>query len=283
MDEVRDMRPMLLSVAKGILDSDEEAEDVVQDAMLRLWQLREEPIRNPKGFARTVVRNMSLSKVRRRPLTVDINQADMATNDDTATDRNEQIDRMMELVDALPTMQQTVLRLRHMQDMTMADIASLIGTSEVAVRQSLSRARRSIIEQFKTIATTLEEERTLYEYFQGGDIADDLKPYREAFQGFAAVSGIDKPMPQRQTPAWVIALRTVTSMAAIFLVGLFFFVNGETPEAPQLATTTTATAPTPAFCEGSTPRELYMCYMERKRETLSVYSLIKKRIYENGH
>ena len=37
MDEVRDMRPMLLSVAKGILDSDEEAEDVVQDAMLRLW------------------------------------------------------------------------------------------------------------------------------------------------------------------------------------------------------------------------------------------------------
>ena len=148
MDEVRDMRPMLLSVAKGILDSDEEAEDVVQDAMLRLWQLREEPIRNPKGFARTVVRNMSLSKVRRRPLT----QADLATNDDTATDRNEQIDRMMELVDALPTMQQTVLRLRHMQDMTMADIASLIGTSEVSVRQSLSRARRSIIEQFKTIA-----------------------------------------------------------------------------------------------------------------------------------
>ena len=152
MDEVRDMRPMLLSVAKGILDSDEEAEDVVQDPMLRLWQLREEPIRNPKGFARIVVRNLSLSKVRRRPLTVDINQADLATNDDTATDRNEQIDRMMEMVDALPTMQQTVLRLRHMQDMTMADIASLIGTSEVAVRQSLSRARRSIIEQFKTIA-----------------------------------------------------------------------------------------------------------------------------------
>lgn len=152
MDEVRDMRPMLLSVARGILVSDEEAEDVVQDAMLRLWQLREEPIRNPKGFARIVVRNLSLSKIRRKPLTVDIDLANMAVDDNTETDRNEQIDRMMSLVDALPTMQQTVLRLRHMQDMTMADIASLIGTSEVAVRQSLSRARRSIIEQFKTIA-----------------------------------------------------------------------------------------------------------------------------------
>lgn len=153
MDEVKAMRPMLLNVARGILDSDEEAEDVVQDAMLRLWQLREEPIRNVRGFARIVVRNLSLSKIRRKPLTVDIGQADATVSDDnTETDRNEQIDRMMALVDALPTMQQTVLRLRHMQDMSMANIASLIGTSEVAVRQSLSRARRSIIEQFKTIA-----------------------------------------------------------------------------------------------------------------------------------
>lgn len=142
---------------------------------------------------------------------------------------------------------------------------------------------RQLMERFLNAETTLEEEQTLYEYFQGDDIADDLKPYREAFQGFAAVSGIDKPMPQKQTPVWVLVLRTVTSMAAIFLVGLFFFINGEAPEAPQLATTTTSTDPTPSFCEGSTPRELYMCYMERKRETPSVYSLIKKRIYENEH
>ena len=142
---------------------------------------------------------------------------------------------------------------------------------------------RQMMERFLNAETTLEEERTLYEYFQGDDIADDLKPYREAFQGFAAVKGMDKPEPQQQTPAWVIALRILSSVAAIYLVGLFFFINGEAPEAPQLATTTTSTDPTPAFCEGSTPRELYMCYMERKRETPSVYSLIKKRIYENEH
>lgn len=147
MDEAKAMRPMLLNVARNILGSDEEAEDVVQDALLRMWQLRDEPIRNLKGFARIVVRNLSLSKVRRKPQTADISHADIA--DEAETERNEQIDRMMELVDALPTMQQTVLRLRHMQEMTMADIATLIGTSEAAVRQSLSRARRSIIEQLK--------------------------------------------------------------------------------------------------------------------------------------
>ena len=150
MDEVKAIRPMLLNVARGILGSDEEAEDVVQDAMLRLWQLRDEPIRNVRGFARVVVRNLSLSKVRQRRVTVDIARADVANDDESESAKNEQIDRMMKLVDALPTMQQTVLRMRHMQEMTMADIASLIGTSEAAVRQSLSRARRSIIEQFKS-------------------------------------------------------------------------------------------------------------------------------------
>ena len=151
-DEVQAMRPMLLGVARGVLGSDEEAEDVVQDALLRLWQLRDEPIRNVRGFARIVVRNLCLSKVRRKQVMVDIGKADIA--DETETTNNEQIDRMMALVDALPTMQQTVLRLRHMQDMSMADIASLIGTSESAVRQSLSRARRSILEQFTRIMTT---------------------------------------------------------------------------------------------------------------------------------
>lgn len=146
------MRPMLVGVARGVLGSDEEAEDVVQDALLRLWQLRDEPIRNVRGFARIVVRNLCLSKVRRKQVMVDIGKDDIA--DETETTNNEQIDRMMALVDALPTMQQTVLRLRHMQDMSMADIASLIGTSESAVRQSLSRARRSILEQFTRIMTT---------------------------------------------------------------------------------------------------------------------------------
>ena len=150
MDEVKAVRPTLQSVAREILGSDEEAEDVVQDAMLRLWQLRDEPIRNVRGFARVVVRNLSLSKVRQRRVTVDIARADIANDDESESAKNEQIDRMMKLVDALPTMQQTVLRMRHMQEMTMADIASFIGTSEAAVRQSLSRARRSIIEQFKT-------------------------------------------------------------------------------------------------------------------------------------
>ena len=147
---------------------------------------------------------------------------------------------------------------------------------------------RQLIERFLNAETTLEEEQMLYEYFSVGNaseryIPDDLKPYCAAFQGFAAVKGIDKPVTKAHTPAWVIALRTVTSMAAIFLVGLFLFVNEETPEAPQMTAATTQAEYTPNLCEGSTPRELYMCYLERKREQPKTYSIIKRMIYENEH
>lgn len=44
----------------------------------------------------------------------------------------------------LPDKQQTVLQLRHMEGMGMADIAELTGSSEVAVRKALSRARQAV-------------------------------------------------------------------------------------------------------------------------------------------
>lgn len=138
---------------------------------------------------------------------------------------------------------------------------------------------RQLTERFLNAETTLEEERTLYAYFQRNDIADDLKPYREAFQALAAVSGIEKPLQQR-TPAWLIVLRTVTSMAAIFLIGLFIYVNGETPEEPQPTATTNQAVSVSELCEGSTPRELYACYLERKREQPNTYSQLKQMYYE---
>ncbi|WP_461186510.1 RNA polymerase sigma factor, partial [Trueperella pyogenes] len=48
----------------------------------------------------------------------------------------------------LPTMQQTILRLRHMEGMEMQQIAELIGSNEVAVRKALSRARKAIKAQY---------------------------------------------------------------------------------------------------------------------------------------
>ena len=139
------MRPMLLGVARRMLD-DDNAEDVVQDALLKLWQIRDE-VDNLPGMARVIVRHRCLDIIRRQPPMVSLTDTDTADEENDIKD--ERIERMMALVETLPTMQQTVLRLRHMQGMEMRDIANIIGASEVAVRQSLSRARRAIFERMK--------------------------------------------------------------------------------------------------------------------------------------
>lgn len=60
----------------------------------------------------------------------------------------ERIERMMAIVGTLPPAQQIILRLRHIDGMSMADIARLTGGTEVAVRKALSRARMAVKEQY---------------------------------------------------------------------------------------------------------------------------------------
>jgi RNA polymerase sigma-70 factor (ECF subfamily) len=55
----------------------------------------------------------------------------------------------MNLIEALPTMQQTILRLRHVEGMEYSEIARITGSSEEAVRKALSRARLAIREKYR--------------------------------------------------------------------------------------------------------------------------------------
>ena len=48
------------------------------------------------------------------------------------------------IIDSLPTMQQTIMRLRHMEGMEISDIAKLTDSKEATVRKALSRARQAI-------------------------------------------------------------------------------------------------------------------------------------------
>ena len=71
------MRPMLMSTARKILGDETEAEDLVQDALLRLWQLRDEPIRNVEAMAKVVMRHLCYDAVRRRHEQIPIEEVDM--------------------------------------------------------------------------------------------------------------------------------------------------------------------------------------------------------------
>lgn len=141
-EEVRQLRAKLLHTARRYVDEDD-AEDVVQDVLLRLWQMVDE-LRLPiEGLAMVLTRNRCIDKIRRlRPLAEPPVLADDGDDGDDGDD--ERIERMMSVIDTLPGLQQTILRLRHIEGMEMKDIAELIGSSEVALRKALSRARQTV-------------------------------------------------------------------------------------------------------------------------------------------
>ncbi len=143
-EEAQRLRPRLMLTARRYL-GDDDAEDTVQDALLRLWQMVGE-LRQPfDALALRLTRNLCIDKVRRRKPTVvltDSGGTDQADGDD------ERVERMMAVVSTLPDLQQTILRLRHLEGMEMNEIADLTGSSEVAIRKALSRARQAVRQKY---------------------------------------------------------------------------------------------------------------------------------------
>ena len=143
--EAQRMRTTLVRLAFGILRDSDEAEDVVQDVLLRLWQMRDQ-LRMPiEPLARVLTRNRCIDIVRRKKPAAELSLA-VFQEEDVAL--RERIERMMKVIETLPDLQQTILRLRHMEGMEFKEIAELTGSTEVAVRKALSRARQAVRDKF---------------------------------------------------------------------------------------------------------------------------------------
>ena len=145
--EAERIRPSLLLTAQRYLEA-EDAEDVVQDALLRLWNMRDELTPPMVSLARVVVRNLCLDRLRREKPLLRLDTHETEDPPDEEVGQWERIERLMTLIEALPTMQQTILRLRHIEGMEMSDIAEMTGSNEVALRKVLSRARQAVRLQF---------------------------------------------------------------------------------------------------------------------------------------
>lgn len=138
-DDIERLRPRVLKTALRYLKDVDEAEDVAQDVMLKLWSICDE-LRPPiDRLAHVMTKNLCLDSIRHRRPSGNADQLSAEEDDDDG-----RIEVMMRAVNALPPMQQTILRLRHEEGMETGDIALLMGTTEAAVRKTLSRARMAV-------------------------------------------------------------------------------------------------------------------------------------------
>lgn len=148
---IKELRPQLFLLSVRILGDEDEAEDVVQDTVLKLWSMegRLDEYRSADALARVITRRLSLNAIRNkrhRRVSLEIPMSD--SPEDRMINEEEE-EREMELIRSLPDKQQAILRMKHIDGMEVSEIARITGMTRDAVRQNLSRARKKIISLFK--------------------------------------------------------------------------------------------------------------------------------------
>lgn len=144
-------RNRLLRQALRFLPSKEDAEDVLQDAFIRLWAKAEqiETEKDAASLATVVIRNMAVDHYRqqkRKPQTTDVEMLDLQEETADMDERRQLVDEIMRRV--LTPLQLRIVELREYEGLGYDEVASILGMQQPAVRMQLSRARRAIREEY---------------------------------------------------------------------------------------------------------------------------------------
>ncbi|WKK57508.1 MULTISPECIES: RNA polymerase sigma factor [unclassified Sphingobacterium] len=139
------LKDKLYRFANRFLAHEEDAFDLVQELMLKLWEKRSDlnHVANMEAFAMGTLRNMALNKIERAGRQAKYLQ-EVPT--DIQAERYPALTQelILKYIDALPEKQRMVMYLRDVEEYEIADISKLCQIDENAVRVNLSRARQSV-------------------------------------------------------------------------------------------------------------------------------------------
>lgn len=135
-----------------------EAEDVVQETMMKVWNRRDqwEQIESIEAFCLTICRNLSLDKVRRMDnqtqsldAAYDPKDQGVSSNPEEQAIQSDRIRLVRQMISQLPEKQRSCMQLRDMEGKSYKDIATILDITEEQVKVNIFRARQTIREKFK--------------------------------------------------------------------------------------------------------------------------------------
>ena len=142
----------LYRMAFRLMNSREEAEDVVQEVYVKLWSMRGElsKYNSIEALCVRITRNLCLDQLRRRKVNHDAMKAEKLKEDSYPEtplenlEKKENAELLHTLISALPEPQRSLVHLRHLEGKEYEEIAEMVNMNVNAIRVSISRARKQM-------------------------------------------------------------------------------------------------------------------------------------------
>ena len=134
--------------AKRFLVSSDEAEDLVQDLMLKFWQKKDELVHlNLKSYVLKCVKNECLNKLKHETVKQNFADFQLHRSELYKMETNNLKEKILEFINALPEKQKLVIHLKDVEDFDVVEIGEILEMEQNAVRANLMRARQKVKEQ----------------------------------------------------------------------------------------------------------------------------------------
>lgn len=155
-NDVLPLKNVLFRLALRITLNREDAEDIVQDTLIRIWNKRDdwEELGSMEAYSLIVCRNLSLDRVRRAShsdTSIDehgIDSADTASGPIERMELKDRIQTVKKIVDGLPEKQRSCMQLRDFEGKPYREIAEILGLTEEQVKVNIFRARRTVKQKY---------------------------------------------------------------------------------------------------------------------------------------
>jgi RNA polymerase sigma-70 factor (ECF subfamily) len=149
----------LFRFALRLVGSEEEAKDVVQEVMIRVWNGREQmaEIQNMEAWCMRITKNLSLDRIRAnnrrqtQPIDDNFDVRNEALTPHESTELHESMQRINQLMASLPEKQRHVMHLRDVEGYSYNEICDILELDMNQVKVNLFRARNAVREKLTTL------------------------------------------------------------------------------------------------------------------------------------
>ena len=155
-NDVLPLKNELFRLALRITLNRAEAEDIVQDTLIKVWNHRYEweNIDSIEAFSLTVCRNLSLDRIKKKENNNDsledvkVVEPLASSNPQDRMIEEDKISLVKQIVDALPEKQRSCMQLRDFEGKSYKEIAEILEISEEQVKVNIFRARQTVKQKY---------------------------------------------------------------------------------------------------------------------------------------